>query len=105
RLAVVCVEAAELDVEDLASNTEAGASANDAGDGLERGGERIIRGQVGGGVEILRRVRNAGGTCRQHGRSEKRLRLDGAVDDNFVFFGEEVGLFGGEDGIECLGSG
>ena len=59
------VEAAELDVEDLPVDAEAGASTDDSGNGLQRDGERIIGELVGDGVEILRRVRNpacAGGS-------------------------------------------
>ena len=74
-LVVVGIEAAELHIEDLAGDAEAGAAADDAGDGLQRSGERVVGELVGGGVEILRRVGNAARAGGQHGRCEQRLRL------------------------------
>jgi len=87
-LTVVRIEAAELDVENLAIDAEAGASTDNTGDGLEGGGERVIDEHISGRVEILRRVGNAGGTGREHRGSEQRLGLDRTVDDDFVFLGE-----------------
>lgn len=104
-LVVVGIEATQLDIEDLAIDAEAGASADDAGDGLKRGGEGIVGELVGGGVEILGRVGNAGGAGSEHGGGEERLGLHGAIDDDTIFFGEEVGFVCGEDGVEGVGAG
>ena len=36
----------------------------------------------------------------RHGGGEQLLRLHGAVDDDFVFLGEEVGFIGREDRLQ-----
>ena len=104
-LAVVRIEAAELDVEDLARDAELGAAGNDAGDGLHGSGERIVGEHVGHGVEILRRIRHAAHAGGSHGGGQHGLRLHGAVDDDLVFLGEEIGFVGGEDRVERIGRG
>ena len=55
RLIVVGVESAELYEEYLTADAESASAPDDAGYGLQRGGEVIVRELVGDGVEILRR--------------------------------------------------
>ena len=105
RLVVVRVEAAELDVEDLPRDAELGAAGDDAGDGLQGCGQRIVDELVRHGIEILRRIGDAADAGRSHGGGQRGLGLDGALDDDLVLLGEEIGLVGGEDGVERVGGG
>ena len=67
-------------------------------------GELVVGEFSGGGIEKLRGVRHAGWTRGRHGGGQGCLRGERAANDNGILLGEEVGIVGADDRLQCGGT-